>query len=91
MYHWVSRRIEIHVKICVLGLLLERLVEQELNLPWSKIRKTLKKLQINEFKNKTHQYYQCNEISDDVLVVLKKLNIPRPKLLQSLKLLTPTT
>ncbi|ETR69894.1 MAG: transposase, IS4 family protein, partial [Candidatus Magnetoglobus multicellularis str. Araruama] len=34
MYHWVSRRIEAHVKICVMALMIERIAELECKLPW---------------------------------------------------------
>ena len=41
VYHWVSRRIEAHVKICVLALLIERIAELECGLPWHRIRRAL--------------------------------------------------
>ncbi len=38
MYHWVPRRIEAHVKLCVLSLLMERVAEIECNDTWSRIQ-----------------------------------------------------
>ena len=49
MYHWASRRIEAHVKICVLSLLIERIAELQCGLPWHRIRRALEPLQVTEF------------------------------------------
>jgi transposase len=37
MYHWLSHRIEAHVKICVLSLLIERIAETACNKSWHEI------------------------------------------------------
>ena len=34
MFHWLPHRIEVHVKICVLALLIERVTEQTCQQPW---------------------------------------------------------
>jgi hypothetical protein len=39
MYHWLSRRIEAHVKICVLALMIERIAELSCDKPWPTIRR----------------------------------------------------
>jgi transposase len=49
MYHWLSRRIEAHVKICVLALLIERIAERPADMPWHRIRRGLEKLQVTNF------------------------------------------
>ena len=41
MFHWVPRRIETHVKICILSLLIERIAEIRCGEPWSRIRRKL--------------------------------------------------
>jgi hypothetical protein len=41
MYHWASRRIETHVKICVLALMIECIAERQCGKPWHKICHTL--------------------------------------------------
>jgi transposase len=38
MFHWLPHRIETHVKICVLALLIERIAEHTCQQPWSRIR-----------------------------------------------------
>ncbi len=37
MYHWALRRIEAHVKLCVLALRLQRTAEIRTGLPWARI------------------------------------------------------
>jgi len=49
LYHWVPRRIEAHVKICVLALLIERVAEISCGEMWSRIRCKLDKLQFQNF------------------------------------------
>ncbi len=78
MYHWVSRRIETHVKICVLGLLIERIAELACLKPWSHIRRSLEKLQISEFHTMEHVFFKLNEVDNQVREVFNKLEIPLP-------------
>jgi len=41
MYHWLPRRIEAHVKLCVFSWLIERVAELECKQPWPQIQRTL--------------------------------------------------
>jgi transposase len=79
MYHWASRRIETHVKICVLALLLERVAELACEKPWARIRRSLSKLQATEFIGRSHTFLQINEPDNSVRQCLKKLEIQLPK------------
>lgn len=82
MYHWASRRIAAHVKICVLALMIERVAELECGLPWSHIRRELNRLQITEFFDLKNRVLMRNEISPQTTNILKKLNIkPPPQIL----------
>lgn len=78
MYHWLPRRIEAHVKICVLALLIERVAEKACGRPWPRIRKDLKRLQATLFHTERHQFYQRNEPGERVLSTLKALAVPLP-------------
>ena len=78
MYHWLSHRIEAHVKICVLALLIERVAEIGCSMPWSKIRSVLGKIQATEFATRGHVFFQLNELSGEVAGLLDKLATPRP-------------
>jgi transposase len=79
MYHWLSRRIEAHVKICVLALMIERIAERTCNKSWHEIRRRLETLQVTKFFNLNHSVYLRNEISSRTRNILKKLDIKPPK------------
>lgn len=85
MYHWLPRRIEAHVKVCVFALLIERAVELKCKQPWPQIRRTLATLQASEFHTPKNQFFQINEASPELLRVLKSLEIPRPKIVLNLQ------
>jgi len=78
MFHWAPRRIEIHVKICVLSLLIERVAELACSKPWFQIRRLLEKLQASEFHSSNHIFFKLNEVDLQVSEVLKTLDIPEP-------------
>jgi hypothetical protein len=79
MYHWLPRRIETHVKICVLALLIERLAEIRCGLPWSRIRAVLSKIQATEFSTPDHGFYQLNKLPKGAKEILKSLAINCPR------------
>jgi hypothetical protein len=61
MYHWASRRIETHVKICVLAQMIERIAELQCGKPWHKIRRILEALQVTEIFKLNHRVLMRNE------------------------------
>jgi hypothetical protein len=79
MYHWASRRIESHVKICVLALLIERIAELACGKPWQRIRGALEKLQVTEFLDLNHRVLMRNELPADTRKMLKLLKITPPR------------
>lgn len=79
MYHWASRRIETHVRICVLALLIERVAEITCNKPWHQIRHALDALQVTEFENLSYRFFSRNEISGSTHNILKLLKLQTPK------------
>jgi transposase len=91
IHHWVPRRIEAHVKICVLALLIERLAELSCDKPWSRIKQDLEELQIFYFSTAEHRFFRTNELSARVRSILKSLNISPPNLVQGLEKLSLTT
>jgi len=78
MYHWLGRRIEAHVKICVLALFIERVAELKCGKPWSRIRSVLARIQATEFVTPDHSFYQLNELPKGAKTLLGKLAIDRP-------------
>jgi len=79
MFHWVPRRIETHVKICVLALLIERVAERTLGLPWARIRRCLAGLQASFFETDSHGFVERNEPTPEHISTLKSLSISLPK------------
>jgi transposase len=80
MHHWLPRRIEAHVKLCVFALLIERVAELQCKQSWSRINRSLSTLQVSEFQTPNHQFFQRNEASPELVKTLKSLDIPMPKL-----------
>jgi transposase len=78
VYHWLPHRIVAHVKICVLGLLIERIAELECQQSWAHLRHVLGGLQVTEFHTFSHAFFQRNEPSSALVELLKKLSIPLP-------------
>jgi hypothetical protein len=85
MYHWLPRRIEANVKMCVLALLLERLAEISSGRSWPRIKQGLEALQISYFSTAEHSFYPTNELTVEVKKILKSLKIYPPKLVQSIQ------
>jgi hypothetical protein len=79
MFHWLAHRIEAHVRICVLALLIERVAELACSQSWFRIRRTLDALQATEFHTPTQRFFRMNEVSQPVRQVFKSLAIPLPK------------
>jgi transposase len=85
IHHWVPRRIEAHVKICVLALLMERLAELHCEKPWNRIKQDLEELQNFYFSTAEHSFFRRNELTGRVRSLLKSLGISTPKLVQGLE------
>lgn len=75
MYHWVPRRIETHVRLCVLALLIERVAELSCGKPWGQIREALDRLQATKFENSFHRFFHRNELNSETRKILKSVKI----------------
>jgi transposase len=85
MFHWLPRRIETHVRICVLALLIERVAEIACQQPWSQIRRQLQRLQVTEFFSLKHRFFRRNEMTPEVSHMLKTLDVAAPKSILSIE------
>jgi hypothetical protein len=85
LYHWAPRRIEAHVKICTLALLIERVAELRCGRPWSRIVQDLQELQISYFSTPRHRFFRRNQLTQGVRSILKSLAINPPNLIQGLE------
>ena len=91
MRHWLPERIEAHIKICVLALLLARAAERQCQLPWERIKDDLSSLQATEFQTPQFQFFQRNEPSQNLLSTFKSLEISMPKVVLNINPLTTET
>jgi hypothetical protein len=71
--------IEVHMKICVLALLIQRVVEHTVGQSWFQLRQCLTSLQAAELRTATHRFFQRNEPFQKLRDVFKKLDISMPK------------
>jgi transposase len=78
VYHRLPRRLEAHVKLCVMALLIERVVEQTCGQSWMKLVQHFRKLQATEFHTPSHLFFQRNPPTPTLSKLLKKLDIPLP-------------
>jgi transposase len=91
VYHRLSRRLEAHVKICVMALLIERFAELACEQPWSRIRPVLSRFQATEVHTSSHLFFRRNEPSSALMNLMKKLAIPLPNSVLSISPLDDTT
>ncbi len=85
MHHWLPRRIEAHVKICVLALLIQRVAEVTCQRTWAQIHASLCALQATQFRTPAHQFFRRNDVPLDAAQILKTLQISTPPLVLSVE------
>lgn len=85
MYHRLSRRIEAHVRICVLSLLIERSAELVCERPWNQIKTELEEIQVTELLSINYRIFRRNNMTPDANSNLKKLKISKPKKILSIE------
>jgi transposase len=90
VYHRLSRRIEAHVKICVMALLIERFAELACEESWLRISSVLSRLQATEVHASSHLFFRRNQASPELQNMLKKLAIPLPDSILSISPLDDT-
>ena len=79
MFHWTPRRIEAHVKLCVLALQMQRGAEIRCSLPWARIAHELGALKAVRYQAGGQGIVQRTKIAGTLADLLKKLGIPIPK------------
>jgi Transposase DDE domain len=79
MFHWTARRIEAHVKLCVLALQMQRAAEIRCGLPWARIAHQLGALKAVRYQAGGRGIVQRTTIAGELAALLKKLGIPIPK------------
>jgi len=79
MFHWTARRIEAHVKLCVLALQMQRCAEIRTDLPWARVAHALAALKAVRYRSESRTIVQRTKISSELAGLLKKLGISAPK------------
>ena len=83
MFHWAPRRIEAHVKLCVLALQVQRTAEIRTGLPWARIAHLLGTLKAVRYLTERQTIVQRTKIGPELAGLLKKLGISAPKQLMA--------
>jgi hypothetical protein len=83
MFHWTARRIEAHVKLCVLALQMQRSAEIRTGLPWARVAHALGTLKAVRYRSESRTIVQRTKIGSELAELLKKLGISAPKQLMS--------
>ena len=79
MFHWTARRIEAHVKLCVLALQMQRAAEIRCQLPWARIAHALGALKAVRYCCEGRAIVQRTKIPSELALMLKSLGISVPK------------
>src|SRR5580704_4610679 len=79
MFHWTPRRIEAHVKLCVLALQMQRAAEIRCGLPWMRIAHALGTLKAVRYRCERRTIVQRTKIAAELSAMLKTLGISMPK------------
>jgi DDE family transposase len=85
MFHWTPRRIEAHVKLCVLALQMQRAAEMRCQLPWARIAHALAGLKAVRYCCEGRAIVQRTKIATELAGLLKNLGISMPKQLLAIE------
>jgi transposase len=85
VYHRKDERIEAHVFLCFLALLLVRIAERKTGLTWDRIRSVMERLHRIDFFSKDGRVLQTTEPTPEQLNIMKQLKISPPKRIQSIQ------
>ncbi len=85
VYHRKDQRIEAHVFLCFLALLLVRIAERGTGLTWERIRTVMERLHRIEFFSKDGRVLQTTEPTPEQLNIFISLNIHPPKRIQGIQ------
>ena len=86
IYHRKNERIQSHVFLCFLALLLVRIAERKTNLTWDCIRDAMERLHRIDFFSKDGRVLQTTEPTSQQVNILKMLNIQSPKRIQDIQM-----
>ncbi len=79
VYHRKDERIQSHVFLCFLALLLVRIAESKTNMTWDRIKDHMERLHLGEFFSKEGRVFQTTELTPEQVNILKQLKISPPQ------------
>jgi len=85
VYHWRPHRIEAHVKLCVLALLLERIAELRGKDTWRNLVAKLDTVKVVEYTRGAVRVRQTTELRAEVSALLRDLGVPPPARLHAVE------
>ena len=82
---WTPRRIEAHVKLCVLALQMQRAAEIRCQLSWARIAHVLGGLKAVRYRCEGRDIVQRSKITAELFAILKTLKVSVPKQILSVE------
>jgi len=89
VYHWAPHRIEAHVKLCVLGLLLQRISEIRSGDTWRNVVAQLEKIKVIEYIRGETRVCQTTNVRPEAQALLSRLQVPAPPRLHRVEAVPP--
>lgn len=84
VFHWAPWRIQAHVTISVLALLLERIAEVRATDTWRNVRAELERIQVVEYEHGDARVQQTTELRPEATTLLRKLGVAAPPRLHAI-------
>lgn len=85
VYHRLPWRIQAHVTISVLALLLERIIEIRCKDTWRNVRDELMEIKVVEYDDNNYRVQQTTELKIEAKELMQKLGIPEPQKFMSIR------
>jgi hypothetical protein len=85
VYHWAPHRIEAHIKLCVLALLLERIAEIRGADTWRNLVAQLDTIKVVEYTRGAARIRQTTELRTGIAALLKTLGVALPPRLHAVE------
>jgi transposase len=86
VYHRKDERIQSHVFLCFLALLLVRIAERRTNMTWDNIKAHMERLHLGEFFSKDGRVFQTTEPTSEQVNILKQLKISLPQRIRNVQM-----
>jgi transposase len=86
VYHRKDERIQEHVFLCFLALLLVRIAERKTKMTLDRIKDQIERLHLGEFFSKDGRVLQTTELTPEQLNILKQLKISSPQRIRHIQM-----